>query len=164
MFSKWYWWKTPCVTVWHNRLTILIFCLFEYLIIKKKLYGHQSELRWIKPIQKTNLYLLFPGVITESLRLYPLGHLERTCVKEYTFKGTKGLEAEALTCRLGRRIQIHMCGAKNEGCWERPFQRIPYLKLDFLVFLFSNSRVTPQNETFHSNPQVRCRLVPKRAV
>jgi len=28
------------------------------------------------------------GVITESLRLYPLGHLERTCVKEYTFKGT----------------------------------------------------------------------------
>ena len=71
--------------------------------------------------------------------------------KEYCFQGTKGLEAEALTCRLGRRIQIHMCGAKNEGCWERPFQRIPYLKLDFLVFLFSNSRGTPQNETFHSN-------------
>ena len=42
----------------------------------------------VQSIQKTISYLLFPGVITESLRLYPLGHLERTCVKEYTFKGT----------------------------------------------------------------------------
>ena len=55
MFSKWYWWKTPCVTVWHNRLTILIFCLFEYLIFKKKLCDHQSELRGIKPMHKINL-------------------------------------------------------------------------------------------------------------
>ena len=37
LFLIWYWWKTPCVTVWHNRSTILIFFLFEYLITKKDL-------------------------------------------------------------------------------------------------------------------------------
>jgi len=40
------------------------------------------------------------GVLNESLRLYSLGHLERTCKKEYTFNGTN------ITVKPGTIVQI----------------------------------------------------------
>ena len=36
----------------------------------------------------------------EATRLYPLGHLERLCVKEYTFKGTD------VTVKPGVLVQV----------------------------------------------------------
>lgn len=40
------------------------------------------------------------GVLNENFRMYPLGHLERTCTKEYTIRGTN------VTIKPGTLVQV----------------------------------------------------------
>ena len=52
---------------------------------------------------------------------------------------------------------------QKERWWERPPERIPYLKLDIYLFLWISSG-TPKTKDPYSNPHARTRADPKRTV
>ena len=54
----------------------------------------------------------------------------------------------------------------KEGSWERPPERIPYLKMDCysMVLCFFNFERHPKNAIPDTIPHARCRAVPKRRV
>ena len=75
----------------------------------------------------------------ETLRCYPLGHLERTCAKEYTFRGTN------VTIKPGTLVQMPTVKMmKDEKYYEDPLNFDPTrwskdsdsAKNPFLLFTF----------------------------
>ena len=82
---------------------------------------------------------MLTGVIMETLRCYPLGHLERTCAKEYTFRGTN------VTIKPGTLVQMPTVKMmKDEKYYEDPLNFDPTrwskdsdsAKNPFLLFTF----------------------------
>ena len=84
----------------------------------------------------------------ETLRCYPLGHLERTCAKEYTFRGTN------VTIKPGTLVQMPTVKMmKDEKYYEDPLNFDPTrwskdsdsAKNPFLLFTFGKHAVPIQS-------------------
>jgi len=62
------------------------------------------------------------GVVMEGLRLYPIGHLSRVCVKEYTFKNVgvtvkPGTQVMVPSITMMRYAQICTHPFSYQICW-----------------------------------------------
>ena len=79
-----------CLNTW----TTTPFRLYRTLTVKVK-----WNFRYCFVMLNPKLCFL-PGVVMEGLRLYPIGHLSRVCVKEYTFKDV------GVTVKPGTQVMV----------------------------------------------------------